>query len=440
MKSIRCLNFFVMTLLLPGWVGSHISGAPVSVAETIAAKLPEWVEFYQDLHANPELSFDEFKTARKIAEKLKISGFSVTENIGGTGVVGVFENGEGPVLLIRTDMDALPIKEDTGLPFGSKVESLFEDGNRVGVMHACGHDVHMTVATWAAAILAKWTDQWKGTLVVIGQPAEEKGAGAKAMLEAGLYEDFPLPDYCIALHVSPDLPTGTFGFTEGFSMANVDSVDILVRGMGGHGAIPQDAIDPIVMASQMVIFLQTIVSRELDPLDPAVVTVGSIHGGSKHNVIPDEVKLQLTVRTYSDAVREKVLRRIGEIAEGVARTAGVPEERLPVVSVKKEYTPSLYNDPGLTRRLRHAFAEKFGAGQIRDIEPVMVGEDFGRYGRTEEKVPICMFRLGTTDPALIESETPVPGLHSSGYAPQAALSISAGVEAMVTATLELLPK
>lgn len=394
---------------------------------------------YRSFHVAPELSFEEKETAARFATELTAAGFEVTPEIGGHGVVGVLENGPGPVVLLRADMDALPVVEATGLPFASTRTTVNETGESVGVMHACGHDVHMTVAIGTARTLAHSRDSWRGTLVIIGQPAEERGAGARAMLEEGLFERFPLPDYALALHVAPNLPVGSIGLTEGYSMANVDSVDVTLRGVGGHGAIPQSTIDPVVMAAQVVLGLQTITSRELDPLAPAVVTVGVIRGGSKRNVIPSEVTLELTVRTYADAVREQVLRRIREIAEGVARTAGVEEDHLPVISVKDAYTPSLYNDPVLTRRLRGVFAAQFGDDAVRETLPAMVGEDFGRYGRTPEDVPICMFRLGTTAPETLASGEKVAGLHTAGYRPEARSAIATGVSAMVAAVCELLP-
>ena len=400
---------------------------------------------YQHLHAHPELSFHEEKTAARMAEELRPLGFAVTTKVGKHGVVGVLRNGDGPTILVRTDLDALPVKEQTGLPYASQVQTKDEDGNEVHVMHACGHDVHMTVFIGTARLLAQMKDRWQGTLVLIGQPAEEKGSGAQAMLADGLFTRFSKPDYCLALHVNAELPVGTVGYTEGFSSANVDSVDITVRGVGGHGAYPHTTKDPVVLAAQIVLALQTIVSREINPTEPAVVTVGSIHGGTKHNIIPEEVRLKLTLRSYSDDVRNQTIAAIRRLTRGLGLAAGLPEDRLPTVALaEEEYTPTTYNDPVLTRRLAGVFGNWFGAGKVVAHKPTMGGEDFGLYGRTEHKIPICMFALGVVEPKRIEESRlgrlRLPSLHSNAFAPLPEPSIKTGVTAMTAAVLELAGK
>ncbi|MEK7684671.1 MAG: amidohydrolase [Verrucomicrobiota bacterium] len=400
---------------------------------------------YQHLHAHPELSFHEEKTAARMAEELRPLGFAVTTKVGKHGVVGVLRNGDGPTILVRTDLDALPVKEQTGLPYASQVQTKDEDGNEVHVMHACGHDVHMTVFIGTARLLAQMKDRWQGTLVLIGQPAEEKGSGAQAMLADGLFTRFSKPDYCLALHVNAELPVGTVGYTEGFSSANVDSVDITVRGVGGHGAYPHTTKDPVVLAAQIVLALQTIVSREINPTEPAVVTVGSIHGGTKHNIIPEEVRLKLTLRSYSDDVRHQTIAAIRRLTRGLGLAAGLPEDRLPTVTlVEGEYTPTTYNDPALTRRLAAVFGNWFGAEKVVARKPTMGGEDFGLFGRTEHKIPICMFALGVVEPQRVEKSRrlglPLPSLHSNAFAPVPEPSIKTGVTAMTAAVLELAGK
>jgi amidohydrolase len=420
------------------------AAAQAEVGERIAAQYPSLEALYRDLHAHPELSLQEEKTSARVASELRSAGLEVTERFGGTGVVGVLRNGPGPVLLIRTDMDALPVKEDTGLPFASTVRAVNLSGAEVPVMHACGHDLHMTVFVGTARVLAGLRDRWSGTVVMVGQPAEEFVVGARNMLSAGLYRQFPRPDFAIGLHDEPTLPTGSVGFVEGFMTSNSDSVDITVRGIGGHGAAPENTRDPIVLASQIVLALQTIVSRELHPGDRAVVTVGTIHGGSKNNIIPDEVKLQLTLRSYDAAVREHLVASIRRICRGEAIAAGVPEDLMPVVTVVGSSADAIYNDPALTRRVRAAVSGWLGEAQVRSVEPVMVSEDFSQYGRTVEKVPICFFMLGASDPARLDESrrtgVPLPSLHSSRFAPVAEPTIRTGIEAMTAAALGLLGK
>ena len=394
------------------------------------------------MHSNPELSFHEKETAKRIGKELGSLGVDVNQRVGGFGVVGVYKNGTGPTVLVRSDMDALPVREQTGLSYASHKKVVSDKGKKVSVMHACGHDIHMTVLVGVARLLKRFEKQWSGTVVFIGQPAEERGAGSRAMLADGLFERFPVPDYALALHVSGSLPAGQVALMSGFMMANVNSVDIIVRGVGGHGAYPQMTKDPVVLAAQIVLALQTIVSREIAATDPAVVTVGSIHGGTKRNVIPDQVKLELTVRSYSDETRNKLLSSIRRIAEGTARAYGVPEDRLPILDFKKNFTPATYNDPALVKRLKGLFPSVIGAENVHGARPTMGGEDFARYGRTKENIPITMFRLGAVDPELFAKskagEASLPSLHSPFFAPPPERTIKTGVKTMTSAVLNLL--
>ena len=413
-----------------------------NVSTLVSRELPNLLRLYEHLHANPELSLQEERTSARMAEELSRLGFEVTPHVGGYGVVGVLRNGSGPTVLVRTDMDALPVVEGTGLPYASTVKAKDGQGREVGVMHACGHDAHMTVFVGTARVLAAMRDHWRGTVVMIAQPAEERGLGAKGMLDAGLFTRFPRPDVCLAEHVTPSLAAGQVGVVEGYAFANVDSVDVTIRGLGGHGASPSRTKDPVVMAAQFVNALQTIVSRRIDPVDPAVVTVGSIHGGTTYNVIPDEVRLQLTVRSYAPEVRRQILAEIERIARGVAESAGVPADRMPTVTLPEGFTPALYNDPALTRRVAGAWREALGADNVVSLRPEMVGEDFAFYGLAEPHIPICMFRLGTSDPeALRQSEqsgTPLPALHSSRYTPVPGPTIRTGITAMTAAVIDVL--
>jgi len=400
-------------------------------------------DFYLDIHTHPELSKQEVRTSAKLAGELRKLGFEVTEKVGtpegGFGIVGVLKNGEGPTVLLRTDMDALPVVEQTGLPYASKVTVRDAEGKEVGVMHACGHDMHMTCWVGAARVLASLKDHWKGTLVFIGQPSEERGTGAKAMLEAGLFRRFPKPDYCIALHCDGQLAHGTIGYTEGEALANVDSVDVTIKGKGGHGSAPHTTIDPIVIAARIILDLQTLVSRETDPLESAVVTVGSIHGGSKHNIIPSEVKLQITVRSFKDSVRKHLLEGIERITKAAAAAAKAPE---PIVKVDHaEFTPMLKNDPALTKRAAGTLAKVLGEANVKTVPKKTGGEDFSRYGRDGGSA-IFIFWLGTIDPARVaeskESGVPLPSLHSDKYHPVPEPSIRTGVTALSSVALDLL--
>jgi amidohydrolase len=404
----------------------------------------ERLSFYEHLHANPELSFQEVKTSALLAKTWREAGFEVTENVGGYGVVGLLKNGEGPTLMIRMDTDGLPVQEQTGLPYSSRAKAIEMTGQEVNVMHACGHDVHMTVGTETALNLAAQKDAWQGTLMVIAQPAEERGAGAKAMLSDGLFERFAKPDYNLSLHTLATLPAGQIGYVPGWMMANVDSVDIQLKGIGGHGAYPHNAKDPIVLAASIIMDLQTLVSREIHPVEPGVVTVGSIHSGTKHNIIPDAATLQLTVRSYSDATRDTLLNGIRRIAIKNAEAMGFPEDLLPEVEVKDEYTPALWNDPELVARSVAVMKSVVGADNVIEVTKEMGGEDFARYGRTEDKIPSFMIRLGVVPDAKWQAfqrgETNLPSLHSPFFAPDPAKSIDTGVKAMTAMALDLLQK
>lgn len=401
------------------------------------ALAPELDALYQDLHRSPELSHHEEKTAAKMAARLRALGFEVTEKVGGFGVVGVLRNGTGPTVLLRTDLDGLPVEEKTGLPYASTVRTKDDSGADVGVMHACGHDLHMSIWTGTATLLSRAKASWKGTLVMVGQPAEERGQGAKGMLDAGLYTRFPKPDFALALHDAADLPSGKIGYVVGPALASADSVDIVVYGKGGHGAYPHKTIDPIVIAARIVVALQTLVSRENDPLDPAVVTVGSIHGGSKHNIIPDEVRLQLTVRAYKDEVRDRLLASIARVARAEAAAGGAVKE--PLVT-HAEGTPVTVNDRELVRRLVPAIQRQLGEANVVETPPVMGAEDFSEYGRAGARAAILW--VGAAEPGrhaeALKAGTPLPSLHSALFAPDRVPALRTGVTALTGAALELL--
>ena len=416
-----------------------------TIAETIKADLPGLMDIYRDLHANPELSFTEVRTAKIMADAAREAGFEVTEKVGKTGVVAVMMNGEGPTVLIRADMDGLPVSEQTGLPFASKQRGTSTAGVESGVMHACGHDTHMTAWIETARLLSARRDEWSGTLVMIAQPAEELGLGSREMLADGLYERFPKPDYVLAFHDTPELPSGVIGASPGWALANVDSVDILVKGVGGHGAYPHRTRDPIVLASSIVMRLQTLASREIDPLDPVVVTVGSFHAGTKHNIISNEAKLELTVRSYSDETRARLLNGIRRIAEGEARAAGVPEDRMPEVTVKEPYTRSTYNSPEFTQGFIADMKERLGEGRVVVTPSVMAGEDFGEFRRAdEESIQSLIFWVGGTPAeklkAAAEGGQPVPSLHSPFWAPEADKVIATAAEALTKTALRLMAR
>ena len=435
MKRIAFLLLFVSS-----------SSVAQSLDVMIDREMPSLLTTYKQLHAAPELSMQEKNSSALVASRLRELGYEVTYPVGQYlepgatcyGVVAIMKNGAGPTLLVRSDMDALPVQEQTGLPYASTVRTKSPAGDDVPVMHACGHDIHMTTLLGTAKMLAQLKSQWHGTLMLIGQPAEEVVKGADGMLRDHLYERFPTPTFAIALHDNASLPAGQIGYTPGYVMAGADSVNVTIRGMGGHGASPQSTKDPVVIAAQFINALQTIVSREDSPLDPVVVTVGSIHGGTKRNIIPDEVKLQMTVRTYKPEVRKRVLASIERIARGIAMAAGVPDDRSPIVEVLAgESVASTYNDPQLTERMAAAISKGMGAANIVKIDPLMVSEDFGRFG-IDRKIPIAMINVGAVDPAKIASGERLPSLHSSGFAPLPDPTLRGGIKAMTLAVLELL--
>jgi len=396
------------------------------------------VEFYKDRHMHPEISFHEEHTSQRLAEELRQIGWEVTEGVGQTGVVGILRNGDGPTILYRTDMDALPMNEKTSLPYRSQ-EVISYKGQEVGAMHSCGHDMHMTTWLGTARAMTEMRSQWSGTLMFIGQPAEEIGAGAKAMLEDGLYERFGVPDYGLGLHCNPSIETGSIGITEGFTMANAELIDIKVKGIGSHGASPHTSIDPVVIASMIVMDIQTIVSRNVKPIDDAVITVGAIQGGTVHNIIPDEVTLKLTVRTYKDEVRTLIYKRLREISEGIGIAAGLPEDLLPEVIIPNSFTPANYNDPTFTHLVESKAAQVIGKDHVVYAEPQMVGEDFARYGRTDDDVPTVLYWLGTVTQEKIENGD-LPGLHSPFYYPEIETTISTAVEVNTAVLKDLLSK
>ncbi|HEA14992.1 MAG TPA: amidohydrolase [Pseudoalteromonas prydzensis] len=420
--------------------------SPLLSATTLDLKLdktmPAIEQLYLDLHQSPELSYHEQQTGQKIAKQLKQLGFDVTDNVGGFGVVGIYKNGNGPTIMIRTDTDGLPIIEQTGKPYASKVTVTNDEGATVGVMHGCGHDIHMSSFIGTAQQLVMHQDAWQGTLMMVAQPAEEVGGGAKAMLKEGLFSKYPTPDHVIALHVSASVPAGKVSMKNEYTMASVDSVDITVKGKGGHGAYPHTTIDPVVIASRIVLALQTITSRELSPLEPSVITVGSIHGGSKHNVISDQVKLQLTLRSYNPAVRLQQIAAIKRISKGIAISAGLDESLTPEVYVHEdESIPSTYNNPAQTNIVRSAISAAIGESNVLETEAVMAGEDFGLYGRTDKNIPITLFWLGgveqTQYAAAQKSGDTLPSLHSSKFAPDYKVALPTGIKAMSNAAVAL---
>jgi amidohydrolase len=426
----------LLTLLL-GVAEGRAAPAGLDGLEAIS---PELDALYLDLHKTPELSSREEKTAAKLADRLRRLGYQVTTGVGGTGVVGVLRNGTGPTVLLRTEMDALPVEEKTGLSYASKVTATDSAGKTVPVMHACGHDVHMASWTGAATLLARNKGRWRGTVVMVGQPAEETVQGARAMLADGFFARFPKPDFSLAVHDSSDLPAGKVAFVPGYALANVDSVDLTIFGRGGHGAKPETTVDPVVIAARTVLALQTLVSREKDPLEPAVVTVGSIHGGNKHNIIPDEVHLQITVRSYTAAVRKQLLDGIARIAKAEAAAAAAP--RPPEIRTS-EGANATYNDPAITKRLGAMLARELGQDNVIEGRPEMVAEDFGEFGKAAG-VPSVLLRVGAVEPARYAaakaSGAALPSLHSATFAPEYQPAIRTAATALTLSALELLGK
>jgi hippurate hydrolase len=444
------IHAFVLCAILS--TGSLLAEeTPQSIAQE---ELPSLLAIYKDLHVHPELSGQEERTSAFVAKELKAAGCEVTDHIGkydtagltGYGVVGLMKNGDGPVVLVRTDMDALPVEEETGLPYASKEVAKNNAGVEVHVMHACGHDVHVATFVGVARALAKLKDQWHGTIVFVGQPAEEAFGGARAMLKDGLYERFPKPNYALGFHDNAQLEIGHVGITSGYTYANVDSVDVTVPGVGGHGAYPHKTKDPIVLAAELINQWQTIASRENNPLDPIVVTVGSIHGGTKHNIIPNEVKMQLTVRTYKAEVRERVLAAIEQIAKGCAIAGGWPADKMPQIKVRnEEFVPATYNNPELTKRLIGVWKQSLGESNVEIVDATMGGEDFSEYSLPDHSIPAIDFHVGAVATEKIAASKkpgapPLPSLHSSKFAPVPEPTIRIGVIAMTSAVLDLMKK
>src|SRR5881398_4167660 len=420
-----------LRILLPLSLVVGLTSLAQQTPQQIAdAELPSLLTIYKDIHTHPELSTQEQRTSALLAKELKAIGCDLTENVGKYEkagqkcfcVVGVMKNGDGPVVLVRTDLDALPVQEETGLPYASKVVTKNDKGDDVHVMHACGHDAHVSMLIGVARSLAKLRDQWHGTIVFVGQPAEEIGTGARAMLRDGLYTRWPKPNYALGFHDKADLEIDHIGVSEGYTSANVDSVDVTVHGIGGHGAYVYRTKDPIVLAAEMINQWQTIASRENNPLDPIVVTVGSIHGGTKHNIIPDEVKMQLTVRTYKPEVRQRVLSAIEQIAKGCATAAGLPPDKMPEVNVlHAEHVNAVYNNPELTKRVKTTLKSAIGDENVVDKDPTMAGDDFSEFSLPDHSIPACMFNVGAVDPAKAaeakKTGASLPSLHSSKFLP-----------------------
>jgi hippurate hydrolase len=432
-----------------------LSTAP-SWAQTLPAvvkgEVPDLVETYKGIHSHPELSHHEEQTSALLAGELRKAGYTVTEHIGkypdgsqAYGVMAILENGPGPRLLIRTDLDALPVVEETGVPYASQVKAKNAAGQEVGVMHACGHDVHITTMIGTARALVALKKQWHGTLMLVGQPSEETVDGARAMLADHLYERFGTPNLVIALHDTNTRAAGTVSVTSGPAMAGVTSVDVVMRGVGGHGARPQEGKDPVVMAAEFVVQLQTIVSRQENPRDPAVVTVGDIHGGTKRNIIPNEVKLELTTRAFTDPSQQIILDGIQRTAQGVALSAGVPADLAPIVTiVPNESSPPTYNDPALTTRVKSALVTALGTANVFDEDPLMASEDFGLFGLEGHRIPTVLFWLGAIEPAKFAAAQAAgklaPGLHTSHFQPDPELTLRTGVTAMTSVAISLLHK
>ena len=445
--NIRSLSILILSI-----VASRFALAQeMTVEKTAVSELPSLLATYKDLHSHPELSWHEEKTSAFVAKELRATGCEVTENFGkydnpnlkSYGVIGIMKNGTGPTVLVRTDMDALPVHEETGLPYASNVVTKNDEGKDVPVGHMCGHDAHMSAFIGTARALQRLKDQWAGTIMFVAQPAEETGNGARSLLKGGLYNRFGKPDFALGFHDKADLQTGHIGITPGYTSANVDSVDVTVRGVGGHGGYPHKTKDPVVLAAEMINAWQTIASRENNPLDPIVVTVGSIHGGTKHNIIPDEVKMQLTVRTYKSDVRDRVLKAIDEIAKGIANAGGVPVDRAPIVNaLNNQFTPATYNNPDLTKRLVAVWKNVLGADNVEIVDPTMGGEDFSEYSLPDHSIPAVDFHIGAVDPEKIvqfkKEGKELPSLHSSKFAPVPEPTIRVGIIGMTSAVLELM--
>jgi amidohydrolase len=436
MKRSACLSFAFLLMAAAARAQTNSAASSVPSAAQVNAIYPEIETLYIDLHRNPELAFQEQQTATKLAARMNALGYEVTTGVGGTGIVAMLKNGQGPTVMLRTELDALPVQEKTGLPFASTVVVKSASGDSVPVMHACGHDIHMSAWFGTAKLMAENRQHWHGTLMMVGQPAEEILGGAAAMLKDGLFTRFLKPNYALSLHDDASLPAGQIGFHLGFFRASADAVDITIFGRGGHGAAPHDTVDPIVIAARTVLALQTLVSRENNPMDPAVITVGSIQGGIQRNIIPEQVKLQLTVRTFSPQARKRLLAGIERVARGEALAADAPRE--PLVTIEAA-TDAVYNDPELTNRLAVTLRKALGQQNVVEMPAKMTSEDFSQYGLAG--VPSVLLHIGAVDPAKLsaakQSGTPLPGPHSPQWAPEREPTLKAAIAAETAALLNL---
>lgn len=438
MKKSISLIIALLPLLNLYPQSAKLNNAIIASAERLATG---HYDIYVHLHRTPELSLMEFETSRKMAAHLKDMGFEVTTGVGGNGVVGILKNGPGRTIMLRTDMDALPVLENTGLPYASTVVMKDAAGTERPVMHACGHDMHMTVWLGTLQTLVSMRNEWKGTLMAVAQPAEEGSQGALAMINDGLFTRFPLPDYALCYHVSAELPAGTIGYFPGSIFAGVKSAEITVYGSGGHGAMPHTTIDPVVIAARIILDLQTIVSREINPVKPAVVTVGAINGGNKHNVIPDEVHMLLTLRYFEDKVLEQIEKSLVNISRGAAIAAGLPADKMPSVIIDPADNPPVVNNPSLVMSGASSMKSILGDASVIQVDPATVAEDFGKYGLTVQKVPIALFWLGAVNHDLyrehINSSAFLPPLHNAAFAPDFNPTFRGGVAAMSRTLIDL---
>ena len=413
------------------------STTPAIGAAQVNSIYAEIDKLYIDLHRNPELAFHEQRTAATLAARVKALGFEVTTGVGGTGVVAILKNGSGPVVMLRTELDALPMEEKTGLPFASTAKTKNDAGETVSVSHMCGHDLHMSAWVGTAELMARNRERWRGTLMLVGQPAEEIVSGASAMIRDGLFTRFAKPEYALGVHVESSLPAGVIGFHPGYFRAAVSNLDITVYGKGGHGAYPQNAVDPVVLASRLVLGLQTIVSRENNPLDAAVITVGSIHGGSAWNIIPDQVKLQLTIRSLDPEVHKRLLNAIERETKGEALAANAPKP--PLIETKFS-TDAVYNDPALTQRAVAAARAVLGEDKVVEMPVQMGSEDFSQFGLAG--VHAVLLHVGAVDAAKLEEShrtgVPLPGVHSPLWAPVREPTIKAAIGAETAILMDLM--
>lgn len=437
-------------LMIPAFVFLAASAVAQDVPSFVNSELPALVNTYKDIHEHPELSHFEARTSSIVAAALREAGYTVTERVGkypdesqAYGVVGILKNGAGPTLMIRADMDALPIVEETGVPYASHVTMKDRAGQMVGVMHACGHDVHTTVLIGTARAMVAMKAQWRGTLMLVGQPSEETIDGAKAMLADHLFERFGRPDRIIGLHDTNGLAAGTVGIRSGPSASSSTSIDVTIHGIGGHGAYPQAGRDPITLAALYITQMQTIVSREEDPQDPTVVTVGHIEGGTKRNIIPNEVKLELTTRSFSDKSRDTVIKGLKDMAAGITASAGLPADKAATVTVlEDESTPVLYNDPAQTAMVKATLVKTLGASNVIDIPRGMASEDVGVFALPKHEIPLTYFILGAMDPAKLAAAEAagkeLPGPHTSHFEPLPEPTLRTGVTAMTSVAMSLL--